>query len=57
MAAHGRAHSQQYAWDRVSQRVLSYYERLIHERRMIDREAAAASRDGTDAPERSAIEV
>ena len=37
MAAHGRERAQHFRWDRVSQRVLSYYERLIYERRLIER--------------------
>jgi phosphatidylinositol alpha-mannosyltransferase len=39
MAARGRERSVHYSWDRVSQRVLSYYERLIYERRLIERNA------------------
>jgi phosphatidylinositol alpha-mannosyltransferase len=37
MAARGRERSQHFAWDRVAQRVLSYYERLIYERRLTDK--------------------
>lgn len=40
MASHGRDRAQHFNWDRVSQQVLSYYERLIYERRLIDRERA-----------------
>jgi len=40
MAERGRERAQHFAWDRVSQRVLSYYERLIYERQLIDRGAA-----------------
>ena len=29
--------AQHFRWDRVSQRVVSYYERLIYERRLIER--------------------
>jgi phosphatidylinositol alpha-mannosyltransferase len=47
MAAHGRERAQFYSWDRVSQQVLSYYERLMYERRIVERGAAMAS-----APER-----
>jgi glycosyltransferase involved in cell wall biosynthesis len=36
MAARGRERSQYYSWDRVSQQVLSYYERLIYERRLAE---------------------
>lgn len=32
MGAAGRVHADDYSWDRVSQQVLSYYERLLHER-------------------------
>ncbi len=32
MAAQARRHALVYAWPRVSQQVLSYYERLLHER-------------------------
>ena len=32
MAEHGRRRAQEYSWDRVAQQVLSYYERLLHER-------------------------
>lgn len=38
MASQGRDRAAQYSWDRVSQRVLSYYERLIYERRLIEQE-------------------
>jgi phosphatidylinositol alpha-mannosyltransferase len=41
MAARGRDRAQFYSWDRVSQQVLSYYERLIYERRIIERAAAS----------------
>jgi phosphatidylinositol alpha-mannosyltransferase len=37
MAAHGIERAQYYSWDRVTQQVLSYYERLIYERRMAER--------------------
>jgi phosphatidylinositol alpha-mannosyltransferase len=36
MAANGRERAQHFRWDRVAQRVLSYYERLIYERRLAD---------------------
>ncbi len=42
MAARGRDRAQFYSWDRVAQQILSYYERLIYERRLNDREADAA---------------
>ncbi len=40
LGAHGRERAQHFSWDRVSQRVLSYYERLIYERRLVERGAA-----------------
>jgi phosphatidylinositol alpha-mannosyltransferase len=55
MAERGRDAAQHYAWDRVSQRVLSYYERLIYERQLIEREGAAP--DGAGGAERSALGV
>ena len=42
MAAHGRDRAQFYAWDRVSQQVLTYYERLLYERKIIEREESGA---------------
>jgi phosphatidylinositol alpha-mannosyltransferase len=33
MSAIGRERAQHFSWERVSQRVLSYYERLAYERR------------------------
>ena len=42
MAARGRERAQFYAWDRVSQQVLSYYERLMYERRIVERGVAMA---------------
>jgi phosphatidylinositol alpha-mannosyltransferase len=30
----GNVRAEQFSWERVSQRVLSYYERLIHEKRL-----------------------
>jgi len=32
----GRQRAEEFSWERVSQRILSYYERLIHERRVTD---------------------
>ena len=32
IAERGRERAQHYSWDRVSQRVLSYYERLVYEK-------------------------
>ena len=42
MGARGRDRAQFYSWDRVSQQVLSYYERLIYERRLSDHGEPAA---------------
>ncbi len=36
MASRGVERAQYFAWDRVSQQVLSYYERLIYERRLVE---------------------
>lgn len=41
MAARGRERAQYFSWDRVSQQVLSYYERLIYERHLVERTHAA----------------
>ena len=41
MAAQARRRAQAYAWPRVSQQVLSYYERLLHERRIAEGEQPA----------------
>ncbi|MHB8577209.1 MAG: glycosyltransferase, partial [Dehalococcoidia bacterium] len=35
MGERGRQSAQQYSWDRVARRVLSYYERLLYERGML----------------------
>ena len=40
MARRGTESAQRYRWDRVSQQVLSYYERLIYERHIIDTRGA-----------------
>lgn len=37
LAARGRERAQYFSWDRVSQQVLSYYERLIYERHLVER--------------------
>jgi hypothetical protein len=42
MATRGRERAKFYSWDRVGQQVLSYYERLLYERKLIEREAGAA---------------
>ena len=39
MGERGRLRAQEYSWERISQRVLSYYERLLHERQLMLREA------------------
>ena len=36
MAAQGRRRAQEFSWQRVSQQILSYYERLLHERGLAD---------------------
>ena len=40
MGRHGRDRAQYFSWDRVSQQVLTYYERLIYERAIIERPRA-----------------
>jgi phosphatidylinositol alpha-mannosyltransferase len=45
MAARGVERAQYYSWDRVTQQVLSYYERLIYERRMAERGAGERPTD------------
>jgi phosphatidylinositol alpha-mannosyltransferase len=40
MSAAGRERAQHFSWERVSQRVLSYYERLAYERQSLGRESA-----------------
>ena len=58
MAVQGRARAQDFRWDRVSQRVLSYYERLIYERHLIDQgRAAEVERDWTPDPTRGRLEA
>jgi phosphatidylinositol alpha-mannosyltransferase len=42
MGATGRERAQHFAWDRVAQRVLSYYERLLYERDIVRRSGEAA---------------
>jgi phosphatidylinositol alpha-mannosyltransferase len=37
MGRHARARAEEFGWDRIAQRVLSYYERLLYERRMSGR--------------------
>jgi phosphatidylinositol alpha-mannosyltransferase len=46
MGERGRQRAQEYSWERVSQRVLSYYERLIYERHL-----TAARGEGAEAVE------
>jgi phosphatidylinositol alpha-mannosyltransferase len=41
MAKQGRRRAQEFGWPRVSQQVLSYYERLLHERRLTAHQAPA----------------
>jgi phosphatidylinositol alpha-mannosyltransferase len=45
MADRGRVRAQLYSWDRVAQQVLSYYERLIRERRLIESGRSPADAD------------
>ena len=40
MGARGRDRARFYSWDRVGQQVLTYYERLLYERRIIERRDA-----------------
>jgi phosphatidylinositol alpha-mannosyltransferase len=40
MAEHGRTRAQEYGWPRISQQILSYYERLLHERKLAQPEPA-----------------
>jgi phosphatidyl-myo-inositol alpha-mannosyltransferase len=40
MASRGVERAQYFSWDRVTQQVLSYYERLIYERRLVERQEA-----------------
>jgi len=42
MAERGRERARHFSWDRVSQQVLSYYERLIYERQLAEPSGAAA---------------
>ena len=41
LAARGQVHSAHYSWDNVAHRVLSYYERLLYERRQVAEVRAA----------------
>jgi len=50
MAKRGHERAQYFSWDRVSQQVLSYYERLIYERHL-------AARSGASAPDRLPVDV
>jgi phosphatidylinositol alpha-mannosyltransferase len=38
MGRHARARAEEFGWDRVAQRVLSYYERLLYERQLVQSE-------------------
>jgi phosphatidylinositol alpha-mannosyltransferase len=49
MIERGRERAQYYSWDRVSSQVLSYYERLIYERRLIERGEVTAPRAPVEA--------
>jgi len=35
MGERGRRRAEEFSWPRVSQQILSYYERLLHERRLV----------------------
>ncbi len=39
MGENGRHHAEDFSWDRISQQILSYYERLLHERAMTGEQA------------------
>jgi len=43
MGRHARARAEEFGWDRIAQRVLSYYERLLYERGMIGADGAAVA--------------
>jgi len=43
MGSRGRERAQYYSWDRVSQQVLTYYERLLYERQLIERSRSSAA--------------
>ncbi|HYM16224.1 MAG TPA: glycosyltransferase family 4 protein [Dehalococcoidia bacterium] len=47
MARRGRERAQYFSWDRVSRQVISYYERLIYERQLVERTRAAAPAETT----------
>lgn len=49
MGARGRLRAEEFAWPRVSQQVLSYYERLLYERRLSGRRAEASALRATGA--------
>jgi phosphatidylinositol alpha-mannosyltransferase len=36
LARHGQVRAEQFSWDTVAHRVMSYYERLLYERRQVD---------------------
>jgi phosphatidylinositol alpha-mannosyltransferase len=44
MAEQGRQRAQEYRWERVAQQVLSYYERLLHEKRPADAPSGRSTR-------------
>ena len=42
MAEQGRSRAQEFSWQRISQQILSYYERLLHERKPAGADAKPA---------------
>jgi len=46
MAEQGRRRVEEFRWDRVAQQILSYYERLLHERALAGAQQRASARTG-----------
>jgi phosphatidyl-myo-inositol alpha-mannosyltransferase len=46
MGSHGSVRAEEFSWERISQRILSYYERLMHEKHLA-REARASKPSAT----------
>ena len=46
MAEQGRRRVEEFSWDRVAQQILSYYERLLHERALAGDQQRASARTG-----------
>jgi hypothetical protein len=53
MGRHARLRAEEYGWDRVAQRVLSYYERLLYERGLTQQSRARRTED--TAPVRAGV--